>query len=96
MKLKPDETELIGRWEIEDGRVLSDATCERIEWLTSRYLQKIASSNWKLYFKDPDDGRCWERTYPKGEIQGGGLPRLTVLSAEKAHAKREFAQSASS
>ena len=42
MKLRPTETELIGKWEIVDGQIRRDATCERIEWLTSRYLEKIA------------------------------------------------------
>jgi hypothetical protein len=47
MKLRPTETELIGRWEMVDGRVRADATCERIEWLTTSCLEKIAASkNW--------------------------------------------------
>jgi hypothetical protein len=59
MKLRPTETELIGRWEMADGRVRADATCERIEWLTSSYLEKIAASGggWETLFRDPDDGR---------------------------------------
>jgi hypothetical protein len=91
MKLTPTETELIRGWEMVDGRVRADATCERIEWLVSSYLEKIASSNWEALFRDPDDGRYWERTYSKSEMHGGGPPRLTVLSVEKAHAKYGFA-----
>jgi hypothetical protein len=96
MKLTPTETELIGRWEMVDGRVRGDATCERIEWLTSSYLEKISSSNWETLFRDPGDGRYWERTYPHGEMQGGGPPSLFVLSAEKALAKYGFTERASS
>jgi hypothetical protein len=91
MKLKPNETELIGRWEIVNGEARADAACERIEWLASSYLEKIASSNWEILFRDPGDGRYWERTYPQGEMQGGGPPSLFALSAEKAQAKYEFA-----
>jgi Immunity protein 27 len=54
--------------EIVDDRVRSDSTCQRIEWLTSSYLEKIASSNWETLFRDPDDGRYWEHTYPQGEM----------------------------
>jgi Immunity protein 27 len=93
MKLRPTETELIGRWEMADGRVRGDATCRRIEWLTSSYLEKIAAS-----------GGAWERssetqmmavtgnpTYPQGEMHGAGPPLLFALSVEKAHAKYGFA-----
>lgn len=38
----------------DGGRpVRGDATCERIEWLVSSYLEKIASSNWETLFRDP-------------------------------------------
>jgi hypothetical protein len=68
VKLSPTERELIGKWEIVDDRVRSDSACQRIEWLTSSYLEKIASSNWETLFRDPDDGRYWEHTYPQGEM----------------------------
>jgi len=61
MKLSPTETELIGRWEMADGRVRADSTCERVEWLTTNWLEKIAASKdsgeWDMLFRDPDDGR---------------------------------------
>jgi hypothetical protein len=94
MKLSPTETEPIGRSETVDGRVRADATRERIEWLMSSYLEKIASSNWETLFRDPDDGRYSERTYPQSEMHGGGPPSLFALSVEKAHAKYEFTESA--
>ena len=34
--------------------------------------------------------RLCERTYPQGEMQGGGPPRLRVLSEEEARQKYEF------
>ena len=99
MKLRSTETELVGKWEIVAGHVRGDATCERIEWLIANHLKKIALSNqsggWETLFVDPDDGRYWERTYPQGEIQGGGPPLLSALDAREAHAKYEFRDSAS-
>ena len=95
-KLSPTETELIGRSEMAEGRARADSTCKRIEWLTSRYLEKITASGggWETLFRDPDDGRYWERTYPMGEMQGGGPPSLFLLSAEKANAKYRFTEPA--
>jgi hypothetical protein len=94
MKLRPTETELIGRWEIVNGQVRPDSTCQRAEWLASRYLEKIASSNWETLFRDLGDGRYRERTYPQSEMHGGGPPSLFELRAEKAHAKYGFTESA--
>ena len=100
MKLRPTETELIGRWQIANDRVRADATGERIEWLTTNWLEKIATSKdsggWETLFRDPGDGRYWERTYPMSEMHGGGPPSLFALSVEKAHAKYGFTERASS
>lgn len=89
--LQPNETLLTGQWTIHDGRMHRDATCERIEWLVSRYLQKIADSPrsgaWETLYRDPHDGRLWERTYPQGEMQGGGPPQLRHLEANEAKRK---------
>lgn len=85
-KLQPNETELIGNWSVEEANVRADETCNRIEWLVSNVLEKIAISKdwgaWETLFRDPADGRYWERTYPKGEMHGGGPPALKCLSQE--------------
>lgn len=87
----PHETELTGRWIIEGGEARRDATCERIEQLTAGHLNQVAVSKewgaWETLFQDPDDGRYWERTYPQGELQGGGPPQLRCLSADEARRK---------
>jgi hypothetical protein len=44
MKLTPTKTELIGKWVVVNDGVRPDPICERIEWLNTRYLEKIASS----------------------------------------------------
>ena len=58
MKLSSTETDLIGKWKPVNGKVEGDATCERMEWLTTSYLEKIASTNWAILFSDPEDGRA--------------------------------------
>jgi hypothetical protein len=94
MKLKPDEVEQVGKWVAVNGQLRADKTCERIQWLTTHHLRKVATSKqcggWETLFEDPDDGRLWERTYPQSEMQGGGPPRLSVLSREQAKVKYQL------
>jgi|SRR6266446_5058120 len=85
MKLQPSETDLVGQWRFEGGKVVADATCQRIEQLTREELQEFARdpTGWDVLFKDPNDGRFWELTYPQSEMHGGGPPRLTHVSAHE-------------
>jgi hypothetical protein len=87
MKIKPEETDLFGKWEVVDGQVVSDATAERINALVDKYLEKVAGSGWETLFRDPSDGRYWELTYPESSWHGGGPPRLTNLSPDQARGK---------
>lgn len=91
MKPDPNETELIGKWIAEGGQIRADTTSERIKWLTSKHLKKVAISKqwgaWETLFQDPDDGRYWEQTYPQSEMHGGGPPALKCLTKEQAKAK---------
>jgi hypothetical protein len=91
MKLNPSEVELVGKWVVANNQVRGDATCERIQWLMTHHLKKIAnykeSGGWETLFQDPDDGRFWERTYPQSEMHGGGPPALKCLSKDQAKAK---------
>jgi len=93
-ELQPDEVDLVGRWEVVDGRVVSDVVCRRIEHLTTASLVRLAFSReygaWETLFRDPRDGRLWERTYPKGGMHGGGPPRLLVIAEPEARAKYDF------
>src|SRR5579872_1950519 len=85
-KIEPHETELTGNWVVEGGHVRGDATCERVNWLTQSWLVQVAHSRsgggWETLYRDPSDGRLWERTYPQGEMHGGGPPRLVLLTPE--------------
>jgi hypothetical protein len=91
MKLTSEETELVGKWVGGTGQLRGDTTCERIQWLTSSHLRKVAVSKqwgaWEILFRDPDDGRYWEQTYPQSELHGGGPPALKCVSQEQASAK---------
>ncbi len=64
--------------------MLADQVCERIDKLTSTYLELIASENWRVLYLDPADGRYWELSWPQGEMHGGGSPRLSVISSADA------------
>ena len=89
--LQPNEVELTGKWTFDGKRMHRDPVCERIEALTSQVLEQVAVSKlygaWETLFRDPSDGRLWERTYPQGELQGGGPPRLAVITVEEAKRK---------
>jgi hypothetical protein len=90
-KLQPNENELIGNWIADGSTVRGDDTCNRIEWLTSTVLKRIAVSKewgaWETLFRDASDGRYWERSYPQGHLQGGGPPLLRCLTSDEAKTK---------
>jgi hypothetical protein len=80
--LRSDEVELVGQWIQRQGHVGGDQACERIEWLVAHCLERVATdtSGWETLFRDHNDGRFWERTYPRGEMHGGGPPTLRLLA----------------
>ena len=85
------EVEIVGRWEESEGQLRADGACERIESLVNEYLIRVADSptwgDWETLYRDPTDGRYWERTYPQGEMQGGGPPCLKWISVAEASSK---------
>jgi hypothetical protein len=91
MKPQKDELLITGKWIVIANGVQGDEACNRIHWLTSQYLREVATSllsgGWETLFVDPDDNRYWERTYPQGEMHGGGPPQLEVISPEIAKEK---------
>jgi len=92
--LGPNETEIVGRWEFDGTTNRADDACKRIDLLVTKRLRKLADSKisgaWETLFVDPVEGRLWERTYPQGELQGGGPPRLAVIGEPVARAKYDF------
>lgn len=91
IKLQPNEVMVTGHWLVENGQASRDESCERIEWLISNHLLKIADSPqwgaWETLYRDPDDCRYWERTFPSSEMHGGGPPQLRCLEAAEAEGK---------
>jgi hypothetical protein len=89
LDLGQGETELRGAWLAKDGKVVPDEACERIEWLTGKRLERVGtdSSGWEVLYRDPRDGRLWEKTYPHSGCHGGGPPMLVAISEETAEAK---------
>jgi hypothetical protein len=87
--LQPNETELIGEWTFIDGKILGNEACNRIEYLINHILQKVGTdeSGWDVLYRDPNDRRYWELTYPQSHMHGGGPPVLKRLSEEEAKAK---------
>lgn len=75
-----------------DGRIAADDAAQRIEILTSEHLVPVTSTagGWDKLFRDPSDGRFWEKTYPQSGLHGGGPPKLAVLSEKDARAKYRF------
>ncbi len=79
--LTPDEVELKGDWKVQpDGTVRGDETCQRINWLIATQLEKMKVSpkegGWRILYRDPKDGRYWEKTFDQSEMHGGGPPSL--------------------
>jgi len=84
--LLPQETELTGQWQLVAGKMVADDACRRIQQLTTEQLVKvgIAASGWLVLYRDPQDSRFWELSYPHGEMHGGGPPKLTCVTAQHA------------
>lgn len=84
-----DELDLFGQWVGAGDRVKRDATCWRIARLTSDVLEPLVLSadGWETLYRDPGDGRLWERTYPLSETHGVGPPRLRAIAESEASSK---------
>lgn len=91
MNLKSHETNLVGAFVFDGERIVADAIESRIRYLIAHSLEKVAISPdtgaWETLFRDPSDGRLWERTYPQSERHGGGPMRLVNVPVKDAVAK---------
>jgi hypothetical protein len=86
VKLTPQDTDLVGQWLMKKEALVADPTCARIEWLVANHLVLLGAdaSGWNELYRDPEDERLWELTWPQSEMQGGGPPRLTCLANDVA------------
>jgi hypothetical protein len=83
MKIKNNETEIIGKWIVKDGEVIEDENSKRVHYLIKVYLNKVSkseSSGWESLYIDPNDKRYWELKYLNSECQGGGPPSLFCIT----------------
>jgi hypothetical protein len=86
--IRKDETELVGHWVRIEDHVVADSVAQRIETITKLWLVRVgAGDGWSTLWRDPNDGRFWERTYPEGHMHGGGPPALKVISESEARDK---------
>src|SRR6185503_12024162 len=53
IKLKPEERDLIGKWEFVDGKVIGDATTARIDALVEKELEKVGNdpTGWDTLYR---------------------------------------------
>jgi hypothetical protein len=92
MRLRPHETEIIGAWITKDGHVIADENESRIAWLIENAFVKvaIADGGWSTLYRDKEDHRLWEVTYPQSEMHGGGPRSMRILTAAAATQKYEL------
>lgn len=81
---KSSEARIEGQWNLENGNLIPDETCGRIEYLTQNVLKKLTTdaTGWQTLYQDPVDNRYWELTYPHSDWQGGGPPLLQCIDIE--------------
>jgi hypothetical protein len=91
-----DEFLLAGRWDGHeesgtqtDAEMNLDVVEARIRWLIANRLVALGSAadGWDWLFRDPNDGRLWELTFPYGSLHGSGPRQLAVVETEFAAAK---------
>jgi hypothetical protein len=85
--LRPDERALIGRWEKTPHGAVPDEVTKRVQSLVNGLLVKIAGGGWEALYRDPNDERLWELTYPHSSWHGGGPPALLNVTIEYASLK---------
>jgi len=91
-ELKSDEIILIGSWKMENGKVVADEVCQRIENLVKNCLRKVAvdKTGWEMLYKDSNDYRYWLLTYPNSDWNGGGPPTLKMITQTEVTEKFEL------
>ena len=89
MPIAKDETLIQGAWELVGRRMVADASVMRIQSLIGTELEKVAdtSGGWETLYRDRNDGRLWERFFPRSEMHGGGPESLRYIEAAAAEDK---------
>ncbi|KXK34907.1 MULTISPECIES: Imm27 family immunity protein [Nitrosomonas] len=86
MNIQPAETKIVGKWILENGKLVADAVTKRIDYLTNNKLVEVGRSDdgWSVLYFDKADERYWELSYPESELHGGGAPSLETVSQDAA------------
>ena len=89
-KISSYEKFIKGGWEKTSDGISFDENSKRIEFLVNEYLVEVAvdKSGWNKLYQDPKDKRFWELEYQFGEMHGGGIPLLKMIT--HAEAKNKF------
>ncbi len=97
MLIESSETLITGKWLFDGERVVGDESCKRIQRLLASHLIQIGNdaSGWDALYRDPSDGRLWERIYYDGGLHGGGPPLLRTITFEEARQKYPALEAAS-
>ena len=85
--LAPSETLVTGEWIVVGGQIAADEACKRIDELIAEHLVELGHATWATLYLDPNDGRLWERVFPKGHMHGAGPPQLQWITQEEAERK---------
>jgi hypothetical protein len=88
-ELKAQDSFLAGYWIDLGSGMVRDAGWERIDWLVNNRLELLAkaASGPDALYRDPRDGRLWEKVHPAPHLKDGGPPQLQVITAEEAKRK---------
>lgn len=76
--IKADETII----DSDNSYTLGRKNIHRIHCLTANYLEKIIENGGEVLYKDLNDNRFWELTYPTSEMHGGGRPLLINIDKD--------------
>ncbi len=83
---------LVGKWSLQDGKIVGNDVCEQIQTLIREELDELARSadGWSILFIDNASSVHWELSYPNSGQHGGGPPMLTQVSFEKVKHKYQL------
>ncbi|PLX95754.1 MAG: hypothetical protein C0621_03205 [Desulfuromonas sp.] len=90
IRLRTDEKELHGFWIDLGSGMVKDAIWSRIDVLCQRELEEVATSQEGKLYRDPTDGRYWERCPRRPELGESSPPFLAVLDADEARRRYEL------
>ena len=80
-----EKIKYVGRWIVDNGKVVGNRECDIINKLISTELTFVADrdSGWVRLHRNSSTGIYWELSYPQGELHGGGPPTLETLTEDE-------------